>query len=166
MTVRNQSFLDQQQVKDSVERLRLVYEEDGYYNARIIPVIKTLDEERKSLSFFIQEGPRARVKTVAFDGAKAIPKKKLKKPLFTREYSWLFSWFDDSGIYKKDEITNDVERVRQAYLDEGYLNVQVGTPTVDLSEDKKWFTIRFPVIEGPRFKLASASANRPSWRNR
>jgi len=154
MTVRNQSFLDQQQVKDSVERLRLVYEEDGYYNARIIPVIKTLDEERKSLSFFIQEGPRARVKTVAFDGAKAIPKKKLKKPLFTREYSWLFSWFDDSGIYKKDEITNDVERVRQAYLDEGYLNVQVGTPTVDLSEDKKWFTIRFPVIEGPRFKLA------------
>lgn len=153
LTVRSQSFLDQQQVKDSVERLRVLYEEDGYFNARIIPVIKTLDAERKTLTFFIQEGPRARIKTVAFDGAKAIPAKKLKKPLFTREYSLLFSWFDDSGIYKKDELANDVERVRQVYLDEGYLSIQVGTPTVELSPDKKWFTVRFPLVEGPQFKL-------------
>jgi len=153
-TVRTQSFLDQQQVKDSVEKLRVLYEEEGYYSARIIPVIKTLDSEKKTLTFFIQEGPRARVKTVAFEGAQAIPVKKLKKPLFTREYSFLFSWFDDSGIYKKDELANDIERIRQAYLDEGYLNAQVGSATVDLSADKKWFTIRFPIVEGAQFKLA------------
>ena len=153
LTVRIQSFLDQQQVKDSVERLRLLYEDEGHYNARIVPVIKALDAERKSLTFFITEGPRVRIKTVAFDGAKAVPAKKLKKPLVTREYSLLFSWFDDSGIYKKEELANDVERVRQIYLDEGYLAVQVGTPTVDLSDDKKWFTVRFPIVEGPQFKL-------------
>jgi len=156
LTVRNQSFLDQQQVKDSVERLRLLYEEEGHYSARIIPVIKTLDEEKKILTFFIQEGPRARIKKVAFDGVKSIKVKKLKKPLFTREYSFLFSWFDDSGIYKKEELANDVERIRQVYLDEGYLNAQVGTPVVDLSADKKWFTIKFPVLEGPQFQLAQA----------
>lgn len=154
LTVRNQSFLDQQQVKDSVERLRQLYEEEGYYTARIIPVIKTLDAEKKTLTFFVQEGPRARVKKVEFDGVKSIPVKKLKKPLFTRQYRFIFSWFDDSGIYKKEELSNDVERVRQVYLDEGYLNAQVGTPTVALSPDKKWFTIRFPVMEGPQFKLA------------
>ena len=154
LTVRTQSFLDQQQVKDSVEKLRVLYEEEGYYSARIIPVIKTLDSEKKTLTFFIQEGPRARVKTVAFEGAQSIPVKKLKKPLFTREYSFLFSWFDDSGIYKKDELANDIERIRQAYLDEGYLNAQVGSATVDLSADKKWFTIRFPIVEGAQFKLA------------
>src|SRR5437773_6451938 len=141
-------------MKDSVEKLRVLYEEEGYYSARIIPVIKTLDSEKKTLTFFIQEGPRARVKTVAFEGAQAIPVKKLKKPLFTREYSFLFSWFDDSGIYKKDELANDIERIRQAYLDEGYLNAQVGSATVDLSADKKWFTIRFPIVEGAQFKLA------------
>lgn len=153
LTVRNQSFLDQQQVKDSVERLRLLYEEEGHFSARIVPVIKTLDADRKSLTFFVTEGPKARIKTVGFDGAKAIPASKLKKPLITREHSLLFSWFDDSGIYKKEELANDVERIRQMYLDEGYLNVQVGTPSVDLSADKKWFTIRFPIVEGPQFKL-------------
>ncbi len=133
LTVRPQSFLDQQQIKDSVERLRLLYEDEGYFSARIVPVIKSLDGERKSLTFFIKEGSRARIKTVAFDGAKAVPVKKLKKALVTREYFWLTSWYDDSGIYKKDELANDMERLRQVYLDEGYL------------------TVRFPVVEGPQF---------------
>src|SRR3989449_11638716 len=64
LTVRPQSFLDQQQIKDSVERLRLLYEDEGYFSARIVPVIKSLDADRKSLTFFITEGPRARIKTV------------------------------------------------------------------------------------------------------
>ena len=154
LTVRPQSFLDQQQIKDSVERLRVLYEEEGYFSARLVPVIKSLDGERKSLTFFIKEGPRARIKAIAFDGAKAIPVKKLKKPLFTREYFWLISWWDDSGIYKKDELTNDVERLRQVYFDEGYLDVKIGTPKVELSDDKKWFTIRFPVEEGSQYRFA------------
>ena len=157
LTVRPQSFLDQQQIKDSVERLRLLYEDEGYFSARIVPVIKSLDADRKSLTFFITEGPRARIKSVAFDGAKAIPEKKLRKALVAREYFWLTSWFDDSGIYKKDELANDVERLRQVYLDEGYLNVQVGTPTVELSPDKQWFTVRFPVVEGPQFTYSKIS---------
>lgn len=154
LTVRTQSFLDQQQIKDSVERLRLLYEDDGHFSARIVPVIKSLDGERKSLTFFIKEGPKARIKTVAFDGAKSIPMKKLKKPLVTREYFWLLSWFDDSGVFKKEELDNDVERIRQVYFDEGYLDVKLGKPAVELSPDKKWFTVRFPVVEGPQFTFS------------
>ncbi len=154
LTVRSQSFLDQQQIKDSVERLRLLYEDEGHFSARVVPVIKSLDGERKSLTFFIQEGPKARIKTVAFDGAKAVPVKKLKKPLVTREYFWLISWFDDSGVYKKDELDNDIERLRQVYFDEGYLDAKIGKPAVELSPDKKWFTVRFPVVEGPQFTFS------------
>ncbi len=154
LTVRTQSFLDQQQIKDSVERLRLLYEDEGHFSARVVPVIKSLDGERKSLTFFIKEGPKARIKTVAFDGAKAIPLKKLKKPLVTREYFWLTSWYDDSGVYKKEELDNDVERIRQKYFDEGYLGVKLGKPAVELSPDKKWFTVRFPIVEGPQFRFS------------
>lgn len=154
LTVRSQSFLDQQQIKDSVERLRQLYEDEGHFSARIVPVVKSLDGERKSLTFFIKEGPKARIKSVSFDGAKAIPLKKLKKPLVTREYFWLMSWFDDSGVYKKEELDNDVERLRQVYFDEGYLDVKLGKPAVELSPDKKWFTVRFPVVEGPQFTFS------------
>src|SRR5207245_9816056 len=113
--------------------------------------IKSLDGERKSLTFFIKEGSRARIKTVAFDGAKAVPVKKLKKALVTPEYFWLTSWYDDSGIYKKDELANDMQRLRQVYLDDGYLTVQVWTPSVELSPDNRWFAIHFPSAEGDQY---------------
>ena len=154
LTVRPQSFLDQQQIKDSVERLRQLYEDEGHFSARLVPVIKSLDGERKSLTFFVKEGPKARIKAIAFDGAKSIPLKKLKKPLVTREYFWLLSWFDDSGVYKKEELDNDVERIRQVYFDEGYLDIKLGKPAVDLSPDKKSFTVRFSIVEGPQFTFS------------
>ena len=154
LTVRPQSFLDQQQIKDSVERLRQLYEDEGYFSARLMPIVKSLGGERKSLTFFIEEGPKARIKTVVFDVANAVPAKKLKKLLVTREYFWLTSWYDDSGVYKKEELDNDVERIRQKYFDEGYLEVKLGKPVVDLSADKKWFTVRFPIDEGPQFRFS------------
>ena len=36
----------------------------------------------------------------------------------------------------------------------GYLNAQVGLPTVELSEDKKWFNVTYAVNEGEPFTIA------------
>jgi Outer membrane protein/protective antigen OMA87 len=74
-TIRSQSFLDQQQAKESAEKIRLAYQEDGYYSAQVIPIVQTLDEDRKRLTFYVKEGDRAKVKTVIFEGAKSVTKK-------------------------------------------------------------------------------------------
>src|SRR6185295_13386879 len=41
------------QAKESAEKVRLAYQGDGYFNCRVIPVVQTLDEDRKRLTFFI-----------------------------------------------------------------------------------------------------------------
>ena len=60
ITIKSQAFLDQQQAKESAEKIRLAYQEDGYYNAQVIPVVQTVDEDRKRLTFFIKEGRKAK----------------------------------------------------------------------------------------------------------
>jgi len=152
-TIRSQSFLDQQQVKESAEKIRLAYLEDGYYSAQVIPIIQSLDEDRKRLTFFVKEGERAKVKTVIFDGAKSVTKKELFKLMATREWVWLLSNFTDAGILKKEEMNNDVERIKEVYLNKGFLNVQVGAPSFELTPDKKWFIVTYPIIEGEPFKV-------------
>jgi outer membrane protein insertion porin family len=153
ITIRSQSFLDQQQAKESAEKIRLAYQEDGYYNAQVIPIIQSLDEDRKRLTFFTKEGDRAKVKTVNFEGAKAVTKKELFKLMATREWIWLLSIFTDAGVLKKEELANDVERIKEVYLNKGYLNIQVGAPTLELSPDKQWFTITYPIVEGEPYKV-------------
>ncbi len=161
-TIKSQAFLDPQQVKESAEKIRSAYQEEGYYNCNVTPIIQTLDEDRKRLTFYVKEGERARIKSVVFEGARSVTRKEMLSVIATREWApWyhLFTKFtlpsivSDSGILKREEVPNDVERIREIYMNRGYLNVQVGLPTIELTEDKKWFIVTFAVLEGEPFTV-------------
>jgi outer membrane protein insertion porin family len=162
-TIKSQTFLDQQQAKESAEAIRLAYQRDGYYNAEVVPVIEALDEDRKRLTFHITEGEKAKVKTVIFEGLRAASKTEMLAVMSTREWiPWyglltrfkLPSIVSDAGILKRDELGNDVERIREVLLNKGYFNVRVGQPSVELTEDKKWFIVSYPITEGEPFTIA------------
>ena len=163
ITIKSQAFLDQQQAKESAEKIRLAYQEDGFFNAQVIPVVQTLDEDRKRLTFFVKEGDKAKIKTVNFDGMRAANKDEMFKVMATREWiPWygiftqmkLPSFLSDAGVLKREEMNNDVERIREVLLNKGYLNAQVGLPSVELSEDKKWFVVTYAILEGEPFTVA------------
>ncbi|HKY71426.1 MAG TPA: outer membrane protein assembly factor BamA [Nitrospira sp.] len=163
ITIKSQAFLDQQQAKESAEKIRLAYQEDGYFSAQVIPIVQTLDEDRKRLTFFIKEGDKAKVKTVNFEGMRSATKSEIFKVTATREWvPWyglftqlkLPSFLSDAGVLKREEMNNDVERIREVLLNKGYLNAQVGLPSVELSEDKKWFIVTYAVNEGEPFTVA------------
>ena len=42
ITIKSQSFLDQQQAKESAEKIRLAYQEDGFFSCQVIPIVQTL----------------------------------------------------------------------------------------------------------------------------
>ena len=162
ITIKSQAFLDQLQAKESAEKIRLAYQGDGYFNCSVIPVVQTLDEDRKRLTFLVKEGDKARVKTVEFDGLHAATKDEMFKVMATREWiPWhglitqlkLPSILSDAGVLKREEMNNDVERVKEVLLNKGYLNARVGLPTVELSEDKKWFVVTYAVMEGEPFTI-------------
>ncbi len=56
------------------------------------------------------------------------------------------SFLSDAGVLKREEMNNDVERIKEVLLNKGYLNAQVGLPAVELSEDKKWFVVTYAVL--------------------
>lgn len=163
ITIRGQTFLDPQLVKESAEKIKGAYQEDGYYNCQVIPIIQTLDEDRKRLTFYIREGERARIKTVNFEGMKSVTKKELLSVMATREWvPWYHlitkftipSVFSDAGLLKREEVPNDMERIREVYMNKGYLNMQVGMPTIELTEDRKWFIVTYAIVEGEPFTVS------------
>jgi outer membrane protein insertion porin family len=163
ITIKSQAFLDQQQAKESAEKIRLAYQEDGYFSAEVIPVVQTLDEDRKRLTFLIKEGEKAKIKAVNFEGMRAASKNEVFKVTATREWvPWyglftqlkLPSFLSDAGVLKREEMNNDVERIREVLLNKGFLNAQVGLPAVELSPDKKWFVVTYAVNEGEPFTVA------------
>ena len=154
-TIGSQVFLDQEQVKISAKNIRQAYQEDGYYKAEVVPVIETIEENRTRLTIFIQEGPRSHIKSINFEGRTVVKKADLLDVMANREYSLPWSWFSDAGFFRQDELPNDVERIKEVYLNKGYLDVRVGRPFIELDKEKKWFTLTFPVVEGEPYTVSS-----------
>jgi outer membrane protein insertion porin family len=152
-TIRNQTFLDQEQVKVSVENFRKLYEEKGYYDVQIIPIVDLVEEGQARLTYFIEEGQKAYIKTIIFEGKNVLEDKELSKLMANQEYHWLWSLFSDRGVLRREEVSNDVERVKEIYMNKGYLDIQVGLPRIDLDEKKEWFTLIFPIVEGEPYIL-------------
>ena len=147
--------LSRKLVKENVERLRELYQDEGYYEATIIPVINRVSDERDSVTFYIKEGNKIKIKEVRIPGAKNVSEKNLKKAINTKQYKLLTSWLTDSGIYKEIEAQNDIDRIRDYYLDRGYVGVHVSEPETEIVEDGRWMRINFNVVEGGQFRIGN-----------
>ncbi len=153
-TIRNQTFLDQEQVKVSVEEFRKLYHEKGYFHAQIVPIVDMIEEGQARLTYYIDEGEQAHIQSIEFEGRNVLKKKQLLAFMANQEYSWPWSIFSDSGILRRDEVPNDIERIKEVYMNKGYLDVQVGMPRIDLDDTQEWFTIVFPIVEGEPYVLS------------
>ena len=148
ITLQNQVFLDQKEIKVSAEKIREKYEKDGYHKVKIIPIVQALGESRNRVTFFIQEGTRAMIESIHFVGMTLFDRDDLLDIMANRERNFLFSLFTDAGILHREELHNDVERIKEFYSNRGYLDVQVSPPSLDLTDDKEFVTLTFRIIEG------------------
>ncbi len=146
------SILDVNTVKSDIKSILKFYEEKGFYLANAKYTIQKLDEENIRLIFQISELDKVRVKKVTFLGNQAFSDEELKGIMETREES-LFSFMSGSGSFKELGFRTDVERIKYFYRTKGYLQVNLGTPEVTISEDKKWVFVTVKVNEGPKFKV-------------
>ena len=157
VTLRSQVFLDKKEVKASAEKIREEYQIEGYHHAKVIPIVQALDDTRNRITFFIQEGTRARIRTIVFDGMTVVSKSDLFGVMANREWVPVISLLTDAGILRREELANDVERIKEFYSNKGYLDVQVGIPRIDLSEDKESFIVTIRIIEGQPYTIGSVT---------
>jgi outer membrane protein insertion porin family len=159
VTIQSGTFLDLQALTKSANKLTAFYHNQGYYHAQVRPVLQETKPGDVALTFVITEGSRAKIRAITFQGNRAFNAGQLRKVIETKQYFWLTSWLTDSGLYQTETATADVDRVRDYYLDRGYLQVQVGAPQATLSKDRRWFDLMFPIEEGEQYTIASVAVS-------
>lgn len=141
-------------INDNALKLKYFYESEGYYFAKIVPIIKRISEHEVELTYAIEENHKVKIKEIKFEGNKLISTGKIKKVMSTSERK-IYSFITGSGFFRKLEMIQDIEKIKDLYHDNGFLKVSVGEPKIDFSDDKRWMTITIPISEGPQFKIAN-----------
>ncbi|MBF0528007.1 MAG: outer membrane protein assembly factor BamA [Deltaproteobacteria bacterium] len=148
------AIMDDQKMKESVDGLKKLYREKGYYKADIKYTTETQAPKTVAVKYVIDEGSRLYVKSIEFIGNKEFSSRQLRGQMEIKE-RWFLSWITDSGILKQDILKDDVTRLMSFYLNNGYIKAKVGDPDTIIEDDG--LILRFPIEEGPQFKVGKVS---------
>ena len=172
VTLLPRTAFNQQLIQDNAEKIRLKYQDSGYYHAVIVPVIVELRGGDKNIVFYIEEGQKIRLSEVIITGNTVIPAKVIKDSMKNQEH-WIFSMFGNSGTLRSEELKDDVETIRNLYYNRGYIQVQVNDPIVEerpltvhtyefMGQTETYTTsnevaIRIHIQEGDQFQIGSVT---------
>ncbi len=145
-------------INDNALKLKVFYEDEGYYLAQVVPIVKKIKEDEISVTYYIDEGKKVKIKEIKIEGNKALSTGKIKKAMKTSERG-IFSFITGTGYYKKEEIINDIERIKDLYFDNGYLKVVVAEPKIQLTDDKEGMKITIQVSEGEQFIVSEVGVS-------
>lgn len=141
-------------INDNAAKLRAFYEDEGYYLAKIVPVVRKAEDGEVYVTYQIEEGEKVKIKEIKIEGNKALSAGKIKKAMKTSERKF-YSFVIGGGYYKKDEMRADVERIKDLYYNNGYLKIVVGEPVIQLTDAKDGMKISIQVSEGEQFKVSA-----------
>jgi outer membrane protein insertion porin family len=150
LTTKSFSVASLEKIRNDIDKIRQMYEKSGYYQPKIDYEIKELSQNEATLIFKIDEGRKSYLTEIILDGRKNIPEKELKNILNVKQKSWF--WFvDESGTFTRDKLEENRMRLMAYYMDNGFINVQVGAPEVEI--DGGSVKVRYSIREGERYQV-------------
>lgn len=146
-------LLNMAKVKDSVEKVQKLYEDKGFFLAKVDIAVETIKaDETVRLVFKINENDKVKVKKITFLGNKHLSDGQLKSKMLTQEGGF-FSGLSGSGQYKQEMFERDVQILRFLYWNQGYVQAKVDRPQVTVTPDKKNIYISIRVEEGDQYEV-------------
>ena len=111
------------------------YREKGYKDVRITPKTIDVKGEEAKVVFEVEEGKPGFIEEVRFLGNKEVGAEELIKVVTLKPASSLSSK-EESNRFRSEKLEIDLDRVKDLYVNEGFLDVQV-TASVDLVSEPK-----------------------------
>ena len=159
ITIRLDSFVDQALEKRVATVIREMMIEKGFQEAKVEPVHEALAGSPKTvaLKFTVTEGPKVKISNVDFVGNEVFGDGRVKRRMKQNKGGgfWIFP---GSGIYQEDKFEEDAQNIINFYRERGYIQANVGEPTLrklrDSADGKtRYMTLEIPVDEGRRYRI-------------
>ncbi|MCF7688969.1 MAG: outer membrane protein assembly factor BamA [Cephaloticoccus sp.] len=151
---RPNTALDERQIKEDSEKIREYYQKSGYNQ---VSVNYTIERDRASgfgtVIFNIRENARAKIAAVDFVGNENVSSRRLRKEMETRKW-WFLSWLTGTGRFKDDLFEEDLDKLRDYYREQGYLDIEILQEDISFSyPTPSKLVITIQVHEGRQYRI-------------
>jgi outer membrane protein insertion porin family len=159
LTLTTGSTLDYPLLFENRERIKGLYRAEGYYLARVTYQIEEISGDAVSIHFEVAEGKKLPLDQIEFSGNEHFDTEKLEESIKTKRrrwYSLVTKYVDKSGTYSEPVFIQDLQKLTEMYMNDGFLQVEVGDPEVSVVKDDKGedaLVVRVEIVEGKRYNV-------------
>lgn len=125
-----------------------LYEGKGFANTTVDAVAENIGTARVRLVYTINEGRKAKIRSITFEGNDALTDHKLRKTMKTKKAWWFFG-----GKYEEEKFEADLTTLLDEYGNKGRLEAQIPKTDLVYTDDGKGMNVTIYLEEGAEYKM-------------
>ncbi len=149
--VLNRVLLDQ--VEAELQRQYLAL---GRYGVEIETTITPLERNRSAIRIDIDEGESARIRQITLIGNQSFDHDELLSQFQLTTGNWL-SFFTKDDHYSRQKLSGDLEALRSWYLDHGFINFEISSAQVTITENRQEIYVTVNMREGEQYRVGKVA---------
>lgn len=156
VTILPNQILNERRVKEAGQAIEEFYLKRGFSQARIeYEIDRNPATGFGNVIYKIREGGKYKISKVKFTGNENIKSRKLRRNIKTKKRG-IFSLFTGSGRFDADQFDDDLEKLRDLYVEEGHLDIGIDPAQVRFSyPTNRKMVIDIAVDEGKEYQVGS-----------
>ena len=154
LRLKARSSYDESVIGADVQRMLTIYQRNGFFGTKIEPKKIDLGDNRVNVVYEITEGHPTYITDIDFQGNKKFSDRTLRGEILSREHAW-WRFMTQFDVFDEDRILYDQQMLRQFYMRNGYVDVQITDANGVFTPDRQYYSVVFTIDEGEKF-----------WRNK
>ena len=134
-------------------------EAGGYYGTTVETKLEPVNDG-VAITFDVNKGEKIKISKVTFVGNKHLSSSTLEENLVNKEggfFSWVPIIGGGGGVAMPDQLPYDQMRIRETYLQHGYLDAKVSEPLMKIDFSNYKAEVTYVVNEGEPYTVSSVS---------
>ena len=155
MELKKGTMFTTQKMKKAKTILLLALEQDGYVNSTVEITTTKLNDTSVTVKFDVNKGAPIVIKSVKYNGAKALEASDFEDVIGNKEEDCCFTWFfgQNDGEMKFEQLEYDSMRIKDLYLQNGYLDIKVSAAFSKIDFNINTASIEYTIVEGKQYKI-------------
>jgi outer membrane protein insertion porin family len=129
--------VDYTRIRKAQETLKQMLGQKGFLDAEVRLDMKEVAPGQQSVTFEGHQGGKTKIKKIDFTGNTVFSDRQLKKMMKLTKEKGLLTWATSKDLYHPGKFDEDARVIRQAYMDLGYLDVDVKPEVVELLPEQQ-----------------------------
>ena len=155
LQIKKGSLYDKKKVEKAKKRLIEVISQEGYIDTIVEVEVETLDNGSVELLFKVNKGANIVIDKLSFEGMTAFEGTDFNDVIANKEHQWMgWFWGRNDGEMKLTELQYDPLRMRDLYMQYGYLDAKVDDPFVRVDFSHYIADMSYTVYEGEVYRVS------------